>query len=173
MSRGFLHAQSSFARKATSAESKQNSASFQSVSQSFVQGDTSGSAKSPVDFIPKVPFWPGLARPKRNFCFEVNGRFAQPDVSLCMHGRKSRKTEENFFRNGKNTAILPSSVTSNQLVRSYKNSFAFNYPLEWLMVRVEELVSKLRPFLMVNCCCYINLCWDYQVMGIGRHLIFT
>ena len=38
-----------------------------------IQGDPSRCAKLPVNF--KVLFWPGLARPKRNFCFEVNERF--------------------------------------------------------------------------------------------------
>ena len=46
----------------------------------YVQGDTSCCLKPPVDFKTKVPFWSGQARTgqarsKRNFCFEVNGRF--------------------------------------------------------------------------------------------------
>ena len=44
----------------------------------YLQGDHSACAKPPVDFTTKVPLWPSLpwpARPKRNFCFEVNGRF--------------------------------------------------------------------------------------------------
>ena len=40
-----------------------------------VQGDHSTCSKPPVDFKTKVPFWPGQDRPKRNFSFEVNGRF--------------------------------------------------------------------------------------------------
>ena len=44
----------------------------------LLQGDPSPCAKPPVDFKSKVPFGlvcPGLARPKRSFTFEVNGRF--------------------------------------------------------------------------------------------------
>ena len=41
-----------------------------------VQGDTSGCGETPVDTKTTVLFYPGLARPKRNFCFEVKGRFA-------------------------------------------------------------------------------------------------
>ena len=55
---------------------------------------------------------------------------------------KEEKRKEIFFPNGKKTAILLSSVTSNQFVGSYKTSFAFNYPLARLMVKAEELVSK-------------------------------
>ena len=41
-----------------------------------VQGDTSPWFKPPVDIKTKVPYWPALlARPKQNFCFDVNGRF--------------------------------------------------------------------------------------------------
>ena len=45
-----------------------------------ILGDPSLCLKPPVDFKTKVPFWPGLARsgqarPKRNFCSEVNRRF--------------------------------------------------------------------------------------------------
>ena len=42
------------------------------------QGDPSPCAKPPVDLKSKVLFGlacPGLANPKRNFTFEVNGRF--------------------------------------------------------------------------------------------------
>ena len=47
------------------------------------QGDTAGSSKPPVDFKTKVPLWPDQARPKRNFCFEVHGRFGTtPCVTL-------------------------------------------------------------------------------------------
>ena len=42
---------------------------------SMIQGETSRCAKSQFDFKTKVALWPGLARPKRNFCFDVNGRF--------------------------------------------------------------------------------------------------
>ena len=44
----------------------------------LVQGDPSPRAKPPVDFKVKIRFGlacPGLSRPKRNFTFEVNGRF--------------------------------------------------------------------------------------------------
>ena len=44
----------------------------------LVQGDTSGCDEPPVDFKTKVTLWPrrpGQARPKRNFCFYLNGRF--------------------------------------------------------------------------------------------------
>ena len=41
-----------------------------------LQGDKSGCVEHPVDIITTLPFWPGLAWPKRNFCYDVNGRFA-------------------------------------------------------------------------------------------------
>ena len=41
----------------------------------LIQGDTSGCAKPSIDFKTKVPFLPGLDRPKRNFCCEVNRWF--------------------------------------------------------------------------------------------------
>ena len=46
-----------------------------SINPSDLQGDTSGCDEPPVDFNTTVLIWPGLARQKRNFCFEVNGRF--------------------------------------------------------------------------------------------------
>ena len=81
-------------------------------------------------------------------------------VIICMEEIEEGKPK-GIFLDEKKTANLPSSVTSNQLVRSYKNSFAFNYPIAWLMVRAEGLVSKLRTFLMVKCCC------DFAPAGIS------
>ena len=46
-----------------------------SRSRNDVQGDHSTCSKPPVDFKTKVPFWPGQARPMRNFGFEVKRRF--------------------------------------------------------------------------------------------------
>ena len=43
-----------------------------------IQSDHPTCSKPPIDFKPKFRFgltWPDLARSKRNFCFEVNGRF--------------------------------------------------------------------------------------------------
>ena len=50
-----------------------------------VQGDHSTYTKPPVNFKTKVLLWPGLARQKPNFCFEVNRRFwTSWMVTLCL-----------------------------------------------------------------------------------------
>ena len=57
----------------------------------LIQGDTSGCAKPSIDFKTKVPFLPGLDRPKRNFCCEVNWMFwTSVIVTLyaCTHFRR-------------------------------------------------------------------------------------
>ena len=51
---------------------------FHDIVRSIVQRDHSTCSKPPKTSNQKFRFglaWPGLARPKRNFCFEVNGRF--------------------------------------------------------------------------------------------------
>ena len=54
-----------------------------------VQGDTSGCAKPPVDFKTKVLFWPCLAWPKQNLCFEVNERLCTTwCVTLYRNGKE-------------------------------------------------------------------------------------
>ena len=56
-----------------------------------IQGDTSDCGEPPVDFRTKVPFGlacpgAGEARPKRNFCFDVNGKFESTRfVTLYLH----------------------------------------------------------------------------------------
>ena len=47
-----------------------------------VQGDTSGGDEPPVDVKTKVLFCPVLARPKQNFCFDVNGRFVTTSAEM-------------------------------------------------------------------------------------------